>query len=30
MTQIAVAWTVGIAVASYLWARHLYADRRST
>ena len=26
---IAVAWSVGIALASYLWARHLYAHRRS-
>ena len=26
---ITVAWSVGIAVASYLWARHLYANRRS-
>jgi ABC-2 type transport system permease protein len=24
----AVAWSVGIALASYLWARHLYARRR--
>jgi ABC-2 type transport system permease protein len=24
-----VAWSVGIALASYLWARHLYAHRRS-
>jgi ABC-2 type transport system permease protein len=23
------AWSVGIAAASYLWARHLYAHRRS-
>jgi ABC-2 type transport system permease protein len=26
---IAVAWSVGIALASYLWARHLYTQRRS-
>jgi ABC-2 type transport system permease protein len=26
---LAVAWSVGIALASYLWARHLYAHRRS-
>ncbi len=26
---IAVAWSVSIALASYLWARHLYAHRRS-
>ena len=26
----AVAWSVGIALASYLWARHLYARRRSS
>jgi ABC-2 type transport system permease protein len=26
---IAVAWSVGIALASYLWARHLYTHRRS-
>jgi len=26
---IAVAWSVGIALASYLWARRLYANRRS-
>ena len=25
----AVAWSVGIALASYLWARHLYTHRRS-
>ncbi len=25
----AVAWSVGIALASYLWARHLYNHRRS-
>jgi len=25
----AVAWSVGIALASYLWARHLFAHRRS-
>ena len=25
----AVAWSVGIALASYLWARHLYARRRA-
>jgi ABC-2 type transport system permease protein len=25
----AVVWSVGIALASYLWARHLYAHRRS-
>ena len=25
----AAAWSVGIALASYLWARHLYARRRS-
>ncbi|HWB23586.1 MAG TPA: ABC transporter permease [Gaiellaceae bacterium] len=25
----AVAWSVGIALASYLWARHLYAARRA-
>jgi ABC-2 type transport system permease protein len=24
-----VAWSVGIAVASYLWARHLYTHMRS-
>jgi ABC-2 type transport system permease protein len=26
---VAVAWSVGIAVASYLWARHLYTHRHS-
>jgi ABC-2 type transport system permease protein len=26
---IAVAWSVGIALASYLWARNLYTQRRS-
>ena len=26
---ITVAWSVSIALASYLWARHLYAHRRS-
>jgi ABC-2 type transport system permease protein len=26
---MAVAWSVGIAVVSYLWARHLYTQRRS-
>ena len=26
---IAIGWSVGIALASYLWARHLYAHRRS-
>jgi ABC-2 type transport system permease protein len=26
---IAVAWSVGIAFVSYLWARHLYTQRRS-
>lgn len=26
---IAVAWSVGIAVASFLWARHLYAHTRA-
>jgi ABC-2 type transport system permease protein len=26
---ITVAWSVGIALASYLWARHLYTHRRS-
>jgi ABC-2 type transport system permease protein len=25
----ALAWSIGIALASYLWARHLYANRRS-
>jgi ABC-2 type transport system permease protein len=25
----AVAWSAGIALASYLWARHLYARPRS-
>jgi ABC-2 type transport system permease protein len=25
----AIAWSVGIAVASYLWARHLYGQRRA-
>ena len=25
----AVAWSVGIALASYLWARHLYTHRRA-
>jgi ABC-2 type transport system permease protein len=25
-----LAWSVGIAVASYLWARHLYSARRAT
>ena len=25
----AVSWSVGIALASYLWARHLYSHRRS-
>ena len=25
----AIAWSVGIAVASYLWASHLYTHRRS-
>jgi ABC-2 type transport system permease protein len=25
-----VAWSLGIALASYLWARHLYARRRSS
>ncbi len=24
----AIAWSVGIALASYLWARHLYNQRR--
>jgi ABC-2 type transport system permease protein len=27
---IAVAWSAGIALVSYLWARHLYTRRRST
>jgi len=27
---IAVAWSVGIAVVSFLWARHLYTSRRSS
>ena len=27
---ITIAWSVGIALASYLWARHLYTRRRST
>jgi ABC-2 type transport system permease protein len=26
---IAVAWSLGIAAASYLWARRLYSQRRS-
>ena len=26
----AVAWSVGIALASYLWAKRLYARRRSS
>jgi ABC-2 type transport system permease protein len=26
---VAVAWSVGIALASYLWARHLYTHRRA-
>jgi ABC-2 type transport system permease protein len=26
---IAVAWSVGIAVASFVWARHLYAHTRA-
>ena len=26
---IAVAWSVGIALGSYLWARRLYTHRRS-
>jgi ABC-2 type transport system permease protein len=26
---VAVAWSLGIAFASYLWARHLYANRHS-
>ena len=26
---VAVAWSIGIALASYLWARHLYTHRRS-
>ena len=26
---ITVGWSVGIALASYLWARHLYTHRRS-
>jgi ABC-2 type transport system permease protein len=26
---IAVAWSIGIALASYVWARHLYARRRA-
>ncbi len=26
---LAVAWSVGIALASYLWARHLYSSRRT-
>jgi ABC-2 type transport system permease protein len=26
---MAVAWSVGIALVSYLWARHLYTQRRS-
>lgn len=26
---VAVAWSVGIAVASFLWARHLYAHTRA-
>jgi ABC-2 type transport system permease protein len=26
----AIAWSVGIALASYLWARHLYQHRRPT
>jgi ABC-2 type transport system permease protein len=26
----AVAWSVGIALASYLWARHLYTHRRAS
>lgn len=26
---VAVAWSVGIAVGSFLWARHLYAQRRA-
>ncbi len=25
----AIAWSVGIAMASYLWAKHLYNDRRA-
>ena len=24
----AIAWSIGIALASYLWATHLYAHRR--
>jgi ABC-2 type transport system permease protein len=27
---VTIAWSVGIALASYLWARHLYTRRRST
>jgi ABC-2 type transport system permease protein len=27
---VAVVWSVGIAVGSYVWARHLYAGRRSS
>jgi ABC-2 type transport system permease protein len=27
---IAIAWSVGIALGSYVWARHLYAHRHST
>src|SRR5262249_41727815 len=26
---VAVAWCIGIALASYVWARHLYANRRA-
>jgi len=26
----AIAWSVGIALVSYIWARHLYAHRRSS
>jgi ABC-2 type transport system permease protein len=26
---LAVAWSVGIALGSFLWARHLYTHRRS-
>jgi ABC-2 type transport system permease protein len=28
--MLAIAWSVGIALASYLWARHLYTHRHST
>jgi ABC-2 type transport system permease protein len=27
---IAIAWSVGIAAASYLWARRLYTQRRQS